>query len=222
MFEQFYAIQPLFIQYSCQWLSTQHFLDRLLDLLDPKTSPDIHLVAADLLKAIIAMTTPSPGEGMQQSTVSNCFARDLATKSAFSKLVGYVMLDFSVDRNVASESSPNLPEFESMISSVIQSAGVIIELIRKNNSDYFEPFLFHSLRNRMIQVQQEMHTQPDLCRQAMEDAFNEMTEKMGVVNMGIVLQEMGDQLETIVGYLKTPRSAVWLCCQHLGTFLNVS
>lgn len=155
------------------------------------------------------MTTPSPGDGMQQATVSNRFARELATKATFTKLTDYVMLDFASPAIPDTSSfSSSYPNFESNISSATQSMGVITELIRKNNSDYFEPFLFHSLRNRMIQVQQDMHSEPDRCREAMEEAFQEMAHNMGVVDMVIVLQTMGDHLEKLVGFLKAPRSDV--------------
>ena len=48
-----------------------------------------------------------------------------------------------------------LPDRQSCASSVTHAISIIIELIRKNNSDYFEPYLFHTLRNRLIHVQQQ-------------------------------------------------------------------
>jgi hypothetical protein len=45
-----------------------------------------------------------------------------------------------------------LPNRASCTSAVVHSIAIIIELIRKNNSDYFKPYLFYGLRNRLIQV----------------------------------------------------------------------
>lgn len=45
---------------------------------------------------------------------------------------------------------------ESCTSSLVTCIGVLIELIRKNNSDYFEQHLFHTLRTHLLQRQQEI------------------------------------------------------------------
>lgn len=91
---------------------------------------------------------------------------------------------------------------------MVHSLGVVIELIRKNNSDYFEPYLFHTLRNRLIQVQQQLHGQTDGGRDSLERAMKEMVDRMGVVHLGAVLETMCENLESLAGYLRTPRSAV--------------
>lgn len=192
---------------------------RLIDFLSPQHPPDIHQVSAELIKGIIALATPSPGEGLQNGPASNQFARELASKESVTKLTSYILRDFGPDRNVAPEditdeatptSSENeiLPTFESSTSSVVHSLGVVIELIRKNNSDYFEPYLFHTLRNRLIQVQQQLHGQTDGGRDSLERAMKEMVDRMGVVHLGAVLETMCENLESLAGYLRTPRSAV--------------
>lgn len=102
-----------------------------------------------------------------------------------------------------------LPSLESSASSVVNSICIIIELIRQNNSDYFEPDLFHTLRNRLIQIQQQL--QPPTAeesRETLERSMREMVDRMGVVHLGPVLEIFCDRLEQVHKYLKTPRSLV--------------
>ncbi|KAI0345113.1 SAPS-domain-containing protein [Trametopsis cervina] len=208
------------------WLSHENLMSRLLDLLSPVQSTDIHTVVAELIKGIIAMAAPSPGaglgaDGLTNGPASNKFARELASRESVTKLVGYITTDFksSIDstqpekaRSIDDESDGEyseaavLPSRESTTSSVVQSICIIIELIRQNNSDYFEPYLFHTLRNRLIQVQQslQMHTQDG--RNALEHAMMEMVNRMGVVHLGPVLALMCDKLDDLQRYLREPRS----------------
>lgn len=102
-----------------------------------------------------------------------------------------------------------LPSLESSTSSVVNSICIIIELIRQNNSDYFEPYLFHTLRNRLIQIQQQL--QPPTAeesRETLERSMREMVDRMGVVHLGPVLEIFCDRLEQVHKYLQTPRSLV--------------
>lgn len=101
-----------------------------------------------------------------------------------------------------------LPNRDSATSSVVHSIAVVIELIRKNNSDYFEPYLFHTLRNRLIQVQQQSHSQGEDSRVALEETMKEMVNRMGVVHLGPVLEMMCDNLGEFHKFLKHPRSLV--------------
>lgn len=127
------------------------------------------------------MATPSPGAGLatNPSTASNPtadgggagsgvssnqFARELAREDTVSKLVVYMLQDFSASSSAESISASDpddgaVTHFEAASSSAIHAMGVLTELIRKNNSDYFEPYLFHTLRNRLIGVQQGMMQQ---------------------------------------------------------------
>lgn len=207
-------------------------MSRLLDLLSPSLSPDMHTVVAELIKGIISMAAPSPGaglgsDGMNSGPASNKFARELASRDSVTKLVGYILTDFNPFADAtqpdnlhgaAHESvfeyegqSSQLQGRESTASSVVQSICIIIELIRQNNSDYFEPYLFHTLRNRLIQVQQQlqMHTQDG--RDALERAMMEMVNRMGVVHLGPVLGLMCDKLDDLQRYLREPRSNVSPC-----------
>lgn len=196
-------------------------MSRLLDLLSPQHTPNMHAVVAELIKGIISMAAPSPGAGLSDELTngpaSNRFARELAHKSSVAKLVTYILAETPAPSDkTPSEvqstkpllSATTLPDAESTLSSVLNSICIIIELIRQNNSDYFEPYLFHTLRNRLIQVQQQlqMHTQDG--REALERAMTDMVNRMGVVHLGPVLETMCDKLDDLQRYLQKPRSLV--------------
>ncbi|KAF9010875.1 SAPS-domain-containing protein [Hymenopellis radicata] len=203
-----------------EWLSSQHLMAQLIERLAPERHPELHVVIAELIKGIISLATPSPGssvtDGVQNGTSSNLFARELARRESISQLVGYALQDFGPDPD-------NEDSFESSTSSVIQSVGVIIELIRKNNSDYFEPYLFHTLRNRLMQVQQQLSSQPEnVTREALERTMAEMVEHMGVVHLGPVLEIVNENLPTLVKYLKSPRSSTGPVASTVGTSLPLT
>jgi serine/threonine-protein phosphatase 6 regulatory subunit 3 len=201
-------------------------MGRLIEMLSASHTSDIHTVVADLIKGIISMSAPSPGagltEGLQNGPASNRFARELALPSNISKLVDYMLHDFGQnddDDSPHDSQTPSgteafatygytdepLPNLQSYTSSVVHSISVVIELIRKNNSDYFEPYLFHTLRNRLITLQQQLQSDD---RQTLERAMKEMVDRMCVVNLGSVLEIMCDRLESFQRYLRKPRSMV--------------
>src|ERR1700722_11013166 len=141
-----------------QWLSSENFMGRLIELLSPANTGDVHTVVAELIKGIISVATPSPGagltEGLQNGPASNRFARELARRDSVATLVGYMLTDFGADAVDESQtnidvshiskqhddpSTPPPPNAQSAASSVVHAISIIIELIRKNNSDYFEP-----------------------------------------------------------------------------------
>lgn len=104
--------------------------------------------------------------------------------------------------------TPSIPNIDTATSSGVNAISIIIELIRKNNSDYFEPYLFHTLRNRLIQVQQHLHVQTLNGREALERAMQEMVDRMGVVHLGPLLEIMSERLEQFQQLLHKPRSLV--------------
>jgi serine/threonine-protein phosphatase 6 regulatory subunit 3 len=215
--------------YLSQWLSAEDLMGRLIEMLSPSYPSDVHTVVADIIKNIIAMAAPSPGsglsEGLQNGPASNRFARELANRNRLVKLAGYMLNDFSTasiwtyqdgsDTDSSFNASepmtphtPVLPNAASATSSVAQSIVVVIELIRKNNSDYFEPYLFHNLRNRLMTVQQQFQGSPEDGREAMERVMQEMVGRMRVVHLGSVLEVMCDCLGAFQRYLRDPRSLV--------------
>ena len=201
-------------------------------MLSPAYPPDVHQVVSDLIKGIISMATPSPGPGFTSNTSaapnstsdgagagsgvsSNQFARELTREDSVSKLVAFMLQDFSTtEPEPADENSPS--HFESASSSAIHAMGVLTELIRKNNSDYFEPYLFHTLRNRLIQVQQHLDVHTVDGREYLEQAMRDMVDRMGVVNLSSLIDIMCDKLQKFQELLKQPRTLV---CFSLRTVL---
>lgn len=158
-------------------------------------------------------------------SIYSCFVRELASTENVSKILYYMldevpiqthnsttdsrMLEYSFISNDASADYPPqnpLPNAESATSSVVNSISVIIELIRKNNSDYLEPHLFHSLRNRLVRVQQ--HTNKGNDRDILEQAMSDLVDRMGIVHLGRLLDSFSERLESFQGLLKNPRSMV--------------
>ncbi|UTT91729.1 hypothetical protein NDA17_007607 [Ustilago hordei] len=242
------------------WLSSQDLISRTVDLLAPNYSVDIHNTVSELLKAIIALSAPSPaalnqgqsqelGGGLGESQenaagINNRLVRELASESIVRKMVGY-MLDSQLPRQLhrrltdvadeqlsqlsvqdlkkpsqradaslstleedvvsssalddddddesfarplnprefpASESrspgqfdhrgstatvrpdnlfppvsAPTVPiTSETCSSTLVTCIGVFIELIRKNNSDYFEQHLLRTLHNHLVKRQSEL------------------------------------------------------------------
>ncbi|CAK5277201.1 unnamed protein product [Mycena citricolor] len=196
-----------------EWLSSENLMARLLVFLAPTYSPDVHNVVAELIKGIISMATPTPGAGLGEMTAgpaSNIFARQLASMESVKTLSGYILLDYKTPPPDQAETE-TLPNAESCTSSVVHSIAIVIELIRKNNSNYFEPYLFHTLRNRLIQVQQHLgpaalEEDGDGGREQLESALGEMVDRIGVVHLGPLLELITEKLDGLQGYLRSPRS----------------
>ncbi|TFK46656.1 SAPS-domain-containing protein [Heliocybe sulcata] len=227
-----------------EWLSDENLMGRLIDMMAPTSSPDIHTVVSELIKGIISMAAPSPGagltEGLQNGPASNLFARQLAHPACIWKLTDYILAEFGGEdkpgddppkSQKAQEKQPEntgasafdddddekLPNVASHTSAVVQSVSIIIELIRKNNSDYFEPYLFHTLRNRLITLQQQLPPNPDESRETLERAMREMVDRMGVVHLGPMLAICSHRLEDFQKYLDKPRTLTGPMTTTVGT-----
>ncbi|KIY46945.1 SAPS-domain-containing protein [Fistulina hepatica ATCC 64428] len=201
------------------WLSSQSLIPRLIDLLAPTQSLDIHAVVCDLIKAIISMANPGPGAGRVDGPhflpASNLFVRELARPDSMTKLMDYITRDFRKELPPEDEED-TLPSLASSTSSVIHAILVIIELIRKNNSDYLEQYLFHTLRNRLMQVQQQWTTDPEKVRPEMERALKEIVDRLGMVHMGPLLDISCERLEVLQRYLREPRSLTGMLATTVG------
>jgi hypothetical protein len=199
----------------------------------------MHVVVAELIKGIISMSAPSSAaglsEGLQTGLASNRFARELASRENVQILVDHILYDFKdISLDPSSNSTPGddepsrpttpaSPNYDSATSSIVNSICMIIELIRQNNSDYFEPYLFHTLRNRLIHVQQQLSTRdPEEGRLALEGAMKEMVDRIGVVHLGPLLGIFCDRLRELKPYLLKPRSSVSHSHHHLPLFLTES
>lgn len=216
----------------------------------------MHDTISELLKGIVVMAAPasgpfnpnatnapngndSEGGGSMSGMRNNRLARELVAEDTVERLVGYML-----DNDTLSESRPEpvkkevdifaLDEFEhsataTAVSSLTSSISVFIEIIRKNNSDYSEPHLFHTLRNRLMNLQRspnpksptsspnptsiESDTVTDQdpeeeSRKGMEDALNSMTNKMGIVHLGNLLTVLSARLGHFQQLIKSPRSNV--------------
>lgn len=250
-----------------QWLSYEGLIPKLVSMLSPTHPPDLHAVVSDVLKGIIALCAPSPGNANDQiALVANRFSRQLASQEIAALLVGYMLDDVTTiaaststnpSQNQTSDATPiqdtqtheseieitvtedengdacsvssssSRSEYHSIISSsserstssLIHVASVIIELMRKNNSDFFEPYLFHTIRQRLIQIQQQYLPQlerPEMDaeqraeddRLILERAMADMTDHMGIVNLGPLLSTLTAKLPRFQALLRNPRSLV--------------
>ena len=126
---------------------------------------------------------------------------------------------------------------KALVSSFVCCAGVFIELIRKNNSDYFEQHLFHTLRNYLVIRQQEVSSQrqkdrvsdptspevsgpeserkPELLlddlpmeddadTEGLDEAMDEVAEKMGIVHLGPLLHALADKIPDFQEKMRHP------------------
>lgn len=262
-----------------KWLSYEGLIPKLASMLSPSHTPELHAVVSDMLKGIIALCAPSPGNANDQiALVANRFSRQLASQEIATLLVGYMLDDVvttaadassrpSRDKVPGSRTTPLTPqdaqvnqseieikttqdddassdfsastsssrsEYHSIISSpserstssLIHVASVIIELMRKNNSDFFEPYLFHTIRQRLIQIQQQYLPQLERLdmdaeqraendRLILEQAMADMTDQMGIVNFGPLLRTLTARLPQFQALLKNPRSLVRQWIFHL-------
>ncbi|KAG4302018.1 hypothetical protein PCK1_001693 [Pneumocystis canis] len=99
------------------WFQSESLIPSLLSKMDPYLDPSIHTAVSEILKAIISISSSSTNQG---DIGSNSLLRELISKKNMETLVEYML-------------NPEAP-FSS--SSLINGASIIIELIRKNNSDY--------------------------------------------------------------------------------------
>lgn len=129
---------------------------------------------------------------------------------------------------------PTFPNAESATSSLTQIVSIFVELIRKNNSDYFEPYLFHTLRNRLMQIQQqhldEMHelgADMDSAqriqeeRERLERGMADMVDHLGIVHLGRFLRILAKRLPDFQELLRRPRSLVCHYLAHHNALINM-
>jgi SIT4-associating protein SAP185/190 len=221
------------------WLAGERLMGRLIELLSPHYPPSTHLIASDLLKSIITLCAPTPfnpagGNAMEQAGQSqpgsrdNRLVRELASEQTISILVGYMLDDVDLtdkDWKGLNESGPSaadifvthpLPSLASATSSITQICSILVELIRRNNSDFSEPHLFHTMRNRLMTIRMQRGApQPheeEAERSDMETAMKDMSEKMGIVHLGSLLTVICRRFPDLQRILHSPRSQVSLLC----------
>jgi SIT4-associating protein SAP185/190 len=154
------------------------------------------------------------------------------TKASESEEPSYSFDPYTVSRR---------PSVASITSTFCQSITILIELIRKNNSDYSEPYLFHSIRNRLMGMQQRkvenrFHAKEESDRnttettsleedaqdrQEMEDAMAEMSGKLGIVHLGPLLASVSGRIEVLQNLISSPRHLVSKVRTRVAICLNV-
>lgn len=208
------------------WLAAERLVPRLISLVSPDHSTTVHSIACELLKTIVTLCAPTPfnphgGNAMQQQgqqplgTRDNRLIRELVSEKSISTMVGYMLdeMDLS-DRDWRGTGKPSdpfivhpLPSISSAASSLAHICNIFVELIRRNNSDFSEPHLFHTLRNRLMNMRVQNENEEDE-RKRMETAMGDFSEKMGIVHLGNLLTQLSERFARLHWFLLNPRSQV--------------
>jgi serine/threonine-protein phosphatase 6 regulatory subunit 3 len=191
-------------------------------MLSPTHDSRTHQAALDLIKTLIRLSAFSPAPGRKEIMVlsSNRLSREIVSPHnsgimAENLFRGAAPPSTHVHNHypIESLSSPSIDdlafETESIVSSFLTTAATVMELIRLNNSDYFEQYLFHTAREQLIQVQHEATKTGNInCRAALEKAMEDVMSKVGLVNLTSLLDGICDRLHLFQALLKKPRSSV--------------
>ena len=208
-----------------EWLSAAGVIPQLISLLSPYHPHSTHVIATELLQCIIDICAPisfnpAGGNVAQENGYpanrDNRLIRELVSEESIRSLVGFMLdpLDLT-DTGPDKQTSPfviqPLPSVSSSSSSISNISTILIEINRRNNSDFSEPHLFHSLRNHLMHIQMQ-HRDSDsgqgeeAQRQRMEDAMTELSTKMGIVHLGQFLTIPSERFGELHGLLMQPRS----------------
>nr|XP_019044808.1 hypothetical protein I302_06722 [Kwoniella bestiolae CBS 10118]OCF23738.1 hypothetical protein I302_06722 [Kwoniella bestiolae CBS 10118] len=228
------------------WLADEGLIPRLIEFLSPHYSTTVHTVVADILKSIITLCAPTPfnphggnameqqaGQGQNTGARDNRLIRELISESNITTMIGFMLDDIELtDENwkgsngeESEESSPSdpfiahpLPSIASATSSLTHICSILVEVIRRNNSDFSEPHLFHTLRNRLMSVRMQPQDQPapeaeqdqgereENDRKRMEDALGDISATMGIVHLGHLLDLISERFDKLHHFVKHPRS----------------
>ncbi|WVR09507.1 hypothetical protein IAU60_006575 [Kwoniella sp. DSM 27419] len=165
------------------WLADEGLIPRLLEYLSPYYSSTVHTNISEVLKSIITLCAPTPfnphggnamgqqaGQGVQPNgSRDNRLIRELVSEQSIDTMVGFMLdpvklsdSDWQGINGSDGDESPAdpfvthpLPSIASATSSLHHTCSVLVEVIRRNNSDFSEPHLFHTLRNRLMSVRMQ-------------------------------------------------------------------
>ncbi|WVQ95068.1 hypothetical protein IAU59_002160 [Kwoniella sp. CBS 9459] len=239
------------------WLADEGLIPKLLEYLSPHYSTSVHTTVAEVLKSIITLCAPTPfnphggnameqqaGQGVQPSgTRDNKLIRELVSEQSVETLIGFMLNKVELtDQEWDGINGPEgdtapidpfivhpLPSIASATSSLTHICSILVEVIRRNNSDFSEPHLFHTLRNRLMGVrvppteaqsngngtaqasgngtsaetEQEKESKE---RKHMEDALADMSSKMGIVHLGHLLNLISERFDQLHQFVLHPRS----------------
>lgn len=138
---------------------------------------------------------------------SNRLSRELICPRNSALLVEHLFRGVPLDNN--SSMLDIIYSEERIVSSFLNTTSTIMELIRLNNSDYFEQYLFHTAREQLMLVQQEAAKTPNVdLRQLLENAMEDVMSKVGLVNMTSFMNALLERMHLLQSLLKRPRSSV--------------
>ncbi|EPQ26944.1 uncharacterized protein PFL1_05578 [Pseudozyma flocculosa PF-1] len=111
---------------------------------------------------------------------------------------------------------------ETTNSSLVTCISVFIELIRKNNSDYFEQHLFHTLRTHLLQRQQELSEKRAMRQSDASATSTDDKDQSGSANQNEAVENNEDDDEEMEGMEEAmAEMADKLGIVHLGPMLQI-
>lgn len=197
-----------------EWLANEGLVPQLLAQLSPECSINGHSVASELLKSIITLCAPAPfnpngGNTMQANAQpgvrDNRLIRELVSSASINTMIGFMLDPLELSdadwHGLNGKDEPPhpadpfvihpLPSIASATSSLSHVCNILVEIIRRNNSDFSEPHLFHTLRHRLMMIQGEAAGSD--ARDQMEEVLGELTSKMGIVHLGHLIATLSDR-----------------------------
>ena len=223
------------------WLADEGLITSLIDLLSPHNSTTIISIASEVLRSIITLCAPLPfsphgGNAMEQQNGQNGskardnrLIRELVSARSINTLVGFMLdpleltdKDWTNDTSDATDTTAEdafivhpLPSIASASTSFNHICSILTEVIRRNNSDFAEPHLFHAFRVRLMAIRQqraesETPVDDEEERKRMEEAMVEMSQQLGIVHLGNLLTTISERFEALHHILLHPRSEVSL------------
>lgn len=229
------------------WLGEQRLIPQLLALLSPQHPPSTHAIVSDLLKGLISVSAPNSsfnphgGNAMDQqgggagAHKDNRLVRELSNRTSADTLVGYMLDSLELSdrawKGLGDDEHPELkranafivhplPSIASATSSLCGVCNVVVEVIRRNNSDLAEPYLFNTLRNRLMSIQTErLRRSPspteavsndsegeDETRKKMEEVMPQLADKFAIVHLANLVSALVDRFGQLNQLLIDPRS----------------
>ncbi|KAG8833712.1 hypothetical protein FRC17_010175 [Serendipita sp. 399] len=204
------------------WLCEQQLMKLLVQNVSAERDAAVHQSTLELVKNIILMSSFTPTPGRKEASVlsSNKLSRDLVSSSNSALLISHLFPHLNASNSsltrIPSSSQPSSSphDIENQVSSIMSTASIIMELIRKNNSDYFEQYLFLRAREHLMSVQENLLSQRsadspvDDCKPALEAAMEDIMTKCGLVNLGSLISAICDHLHIFQERLKKPLSLI--------------
>ncbi|WWC90494.1 uncharacterized protein L201_005430 [Kwoniella dendrophila CBS 6074] len=196
------------------------------------------------------------GQNTNNGSRDNRLIRELISESNVKLMIGFILDDIELsdeetvkpsdeDDGNEEESKEHthspldpftahpLPSIASATSSLTHICSILVEIIRRNNSDFSEPHLFHTLRQRLMNMKNqspmttngfnkssiefeqekkedmEMETEQEKeekDRRNMEETLSDLSSKMGIVHLGHLLDIISERFDRLHHFVKHPRS----------------